>query len=374
MKTSCRFIFSIFFIIISFAPASTKAETKITILKDGGGAELIENSLVSITVAVTDGADFIELPVNLSSDDQLIVYRDTTLNRLTDVADLFPDRNREDGNYYTVDFSLLELRQLRLSNVFENDQSALSLGISTLEEILNVIQTLNHRFQKNSGAVISLVQPGFYNKEGKDVSLQLKNSLERLSFNPADKLYIESSNPDELQKISRWSRGENSSKYALIQAIKLEPSVNQDFLKTTPRRIQNSWLFTNSGLRILASYANAVSLSEDILDGGDIDIQSFAKSLHNYDIKLLSRDSHNMSRRDDITRADFDGLYVDSLQQAAPEEIPAAEVLQTSQVEENGSSLPPFFSNLGLSQPKPTSDPTSNPTDFDNDFNGEEVE
>lgn len=354
-----------------FSPGTTKAETTITILKDGGGTELLENSLVAITVAVTEGADFIELPVNLSNDDQLVVFKDTTLNRLTDVADLFPDRNREDGSYYVLDFSLNELRQLRLKNVFEDEKSALSLGIPTLKETLNVIQTLNHRFQKNSGVVISLVQPGFYSKEGKNMGLQLKRSLELLSYNPGQKLYIESSDPDELQKISRWPQENNSSKYSLIQSIELKPITNQDTIEITSRRIQNSWLFTNSGLRILASYASAVSLPQEILDGGDIDIKSFAQSLHNYDIKLLSRTSSDTSSSDNnVMLADFDGLYVDSLQQLIVEETPVTKTLQENQISENGSSLPPFFSNLGLKQPKPT----SNPTDLNNNFSSENVE
>ena len=61
------------------------------------------------------GADYIEQDVLLSRDGELIVLHDLFLDAVTDVAQRYPGRQREDGHYYAIDFDLAEIRTLRVN-------------------------------------------------------------------------------------------------------------------------------------------------------------------------------------------------------------------------------------------------------------------
>lgn len=348
------------------------ASTGFTIIRNGGGANLIENTLVAATVSVAKGADYLGFPLNMSADDHLIVFKDTTLNRLTDVADVFPTRHREDGNYYAVDFSLGELRQLRLSNVFEEDNSSLSLGIPTLKEELTLIRSLNSLLGKNTGVVLTLQTPEFYTKEGKNISGQLQQTLQLLSYTPQDKLFIECADPDELQKISRWPRNENGDRFSLIQLVQIKQNTEEELLNESPVKYQHDWLFTNSGLRILASYADAVAIPSEIVAKDNTEVENLLLSLRHYGLKIflqaksiksiseLSHSNVTVSQENKSRQivADFDGIYLDSIDVAPAKNendfsVSASSPLPELPIEKSG--LPPFFSNLGLSQPKNSS-------------------
>lgn len=55
----------------------------------------------------------------MTKDDQLVVLHDHYLDRVTDVAERFPDRARKDGRYYAIDFTLAEIRSLKFTEGFE---------------------------------------------------------------------------------------------------------------------------------------------------------------------------------------------------------------------------------------------------------------
>jgi len=63
-------------------------------------------------MAYAMGADFIEQDVVLTKDDIPVVLHDIHLDTVTDVANRFPDRARDDKRFYAIDFSLAEIKQL----------------------------------------------------------------------------------------------------------------------------------------------------------------------------------------------------------------------------------------------------------------------
>lgn len=67
--------------------------------------------------------DYIEQDVVMTKDDQLVVLHDHYLDRVTDVAERFPDRAREDGRYYAIDFTLAEIKSLRVTEGFNIDEN-----------------------------------------------------------------------------------------------------------------------------------------------------------------------------------------------------------------------------------------------------------
>ncbi|SPW21163.1 Glycerophosphoryl diester phosphodiesterase precursor [Cronobacter sakazakii] len=70
-------------------------------------------------MAYAQGADYLEQDLVMTKDDQLVVLHDHYLDRVTDVAERFPDRARKDGRYYAIDFTLAEIKSLKFSEGFE---------------------------------------------------------------------------------------------------------------------------------------------------------------------------------------------------------------------------------------------------------------
>ncbi|MBN1241239.1 MAG: hypothetical protein JXA15_00875 [Spirochaetales bacterium] len=73
-----------------------------------------ENTLAAFSAAFDSGASWIELDVAASSDGELVVIHDDTLDRTTDARSLVPGR----GSYAVYDWSLAELRELDAGSWF----------------------------------------------------------------------------------------------------------------------------------------------------------------------------------------------------------------------------------------------------------------
>lgn len=84
-------------------------EAPIVVAHRGASGYLPEETLGSYELAIKLGADYIEPDVQMTSDGHLVAMHDTTLNRTTNVADLFAPRN---GRYNVSDFTLAEIKQL----------------------------------------------------------------------------------------------------------------------------------------------------------------------------------------------------------------------------------------------------------------------
>lgn len=78
----------------------------------GAPAYLAENSIGGNELAARMGSDFIETDVMMTKDKVLIAMHDTTLDRTTNVEDIYAPRN---GGYAVSDFTYEELRVLRLN-------------------------------------------------------------------------------------------------------------------------------------------------------------------------------------------------------------------------------------------------------------------
>ena len=153
---------------------------KIVIAEKGAGKDLPEDTLPATTLAATWNVDYLELHVVMTADDELLVYRELTLNKFSNIAELFPGRNRTDGNYYVIDFTLAEIRQLRLTNPSEKMQLSLiqlvaESGGQRLEQITQA-EMYNHdwlftniglRMVAGYAAAIGLPSSVIVDQEGK---------------------------------------------------------------------------------------------------------------------------------------------------------------------------------------------------------------
>src|SRR6266511_2751699 len=98
------------------APAVSR---KILVAHRGASAYAPEHTFESYQLALKQGADFVEQDLQISRDGILVCLHDLTLERTTNVKDIFPTRFREEPisgavmrHWYVSDFTLREIKQL----------------------------------------------------------------------------------------------------------------------------------------------------------------------------------------------------------------------------------------------------------------------
>lgn len=355
-----RTLFFIIFIVFFTSPASSAEKT--VIASNGASKGLIEHTLTAVTLAATTDLDYLELHVVMTADNQLIVFRDLTLNRLTDVATVFPERNREDGGFYPVDFNLSEIRQLRLRNVFANGSNTLSLPIPTLSEELSLIRFLEHRLDKKIGIALEIKYPWFHTKEGKAISEATLDTVALFGYGVGDdKLYLQCFDPEELQRIDEELLPTKQLTIPLIQLIG-----ENDGTETKQQALDRwipynyDWLFTNIGMRVVTSYAAAVALPVTLVSNqnGELLLNQYIEKLHQYGLQVfvypvdnnpetLPSFADNFQSLLDFfySKGKIDGIYTDSYTEALN-----FEKYKNKQVPEK-STLPSFFSHTESSEP-----------------------
>ncbi|EHB0197173.1 glycerophosphodiester phosphodiesterase [Salmonella enterica] len=171
------------------------AAEKVVIAHRGASGYLPEHTLPAKAMAYAQGADYLEQDLVMTKDDHLVVLHDHYLDRVTDVADRFPDRARKDGRYYAIDFTLDEIKSLKFTEGFdiENGKKVQTypgrfpmgksdFRIHTFEEEIEFVQGLNHSTGKNIGIYPEIKAPWFHHQEGKDIAAKtlkrIKNELE----------------------------------------------------------------------------------------------------------------------------------------------------------------------------------------------------
>lgn len=109
----------------------------------GASAYAPEHTLPAYRMALEMGADFIEPDLQITRDGVLVALHDETLERTTDVREVFPDRYREEAGeagpvrrWYASDFTLDELRRLDAGSWFGPDFAG--ARIPTFREVVEL--------------------------------------------------------------------------------------------------------------------------------------------------------------------------------------------------------------------------------------------
>ena len=146
------------------ADKSASAIDKVVIAHRGASGYLPEHSLPAKAMAYAQGADYLEQDLVMTKDNELVVLHDHYLDRVTDVAERFPDRARKDGRYYAIDFTLPEIKSLKFTEGFDIDKNGKKVQsypnrfpmgksdfrVHTFQEEIEFIQGLNHSTGKNT--------------------------------------------------------------------------------------------------------------------------------------------------------------------------------------------------------------------------------
>lgn len=208
------------------------AAVPIVIAHRGASGYLPEHTTESAAFAHALGAEYIEQDCVLSNDGVPLVMHDITLDDLTDAATVFPERHRDDGHWYVFDFTLSELRQLRVTERRTSSRPWKDRGtrfplehgafrISTLAEHLQLIQGLNKSRGRTAGVYVEVKEPKKHREAGLDASAEILKVLTEYSYDsPDDPIFLQCFDGDEVQRI----RNELKSPLPLIYLLGKAPS------------------------------------------------------------------------------------------------------------------------------------------------------
>ena len=205
----------------------TGMQTKVVVAHRGASGYLPEHTMEAKAMAYAMQPDYIEQDLVLSKDDVPIVIHDIYLGDVTDVAEKYSSRKREDGKYYVIDFTYEELKQLNVSerfnpktgkqfypNRFPKGKSKFRLH--SLEEEIELIQGLNISTGKNIGIYPEIKNPAFHNANGKDISKIVVNILADYGYTTKkDNCILQCFDAKELERV----RKELKTDLFLVQLI-----------------------------------------------------------------------------------------------------------------------------------------------------------
>ena len=203
----------------------------IVIAHRGASGYLPEHTIEAVSLAYGQKADFIEQDVVLSKDGRPMVLHDIYLDTVTDVADRFAQRRRADGRFYVIDFTLSELKTLKVKERFDpktgermfpgrHRGNTVNFRIPTLGEELALIKELNLTTKRKVGVYIELKKPKFHLTAGQDMLPVVLEALRQHGYSPAlaksgqRPVYLQSFDSSTVKRLRSMETG-----FPLIQLI-----------------------------------------------------------------------------------------------------------------------------------------------------------
>jgi len=223
----------------------------------GACGYLPENTLEAFAVGHAMGADFIEMDVVLTADEELVVLHDLFLESVTDVAQRFPSRRQGDGHFYAIDFSLEEIHSLRVHERTQPNGTAVFplrfpasgniFRVPSLAEVLVLVHGMNQSTGWNSGLYIEPKSPAWHLNQNQDIVARLLNELSDFGYHSnEDRAVVQSFDATALKR----AREELGCKLTLVQLTGDNQWAESD--------TDFDALLTGQGLAEVSEYANGI--------------------------------------------------------------------------------------------------------------------
>jgi glycerophosphoryl diester phosphodiesterase len=223
--------------------ATTDVATKrVNIAHRGASAYAPEHTLPAYAMAIEMGADYVEQDLQLTQDGVLICMHDTTLDRTTNVEEVFPDRSTEvewRGTQRQVwrvsDFTLEEIKTLDAGSWF--DAKFTDTQVPTFQEAIDLVKG-------QTGLYPETKSPEEYEALGLTMENELArvlaaNGLDTVDAQAETPIYVQSFSPESLKRMYALT----GDTYELVQLISGG---------------QAATLLTDDGLRGVADYADGI--------------------------------------------------------------------------------------------------------------------
>jgi glycerophosphoryl diester phosphodiesterase len=222
------------------------AGPKMSIAHRGASAYAPEHTRAAYELAIAQGADYVEQDLAVTRDGQLVCIHDDSLERTTDVEEVFPDRFTADAagtkRWMVADFTLDEIKRLDAGRWF--DAKFAGERVLTWQEAVKVV---NGR----AGLYPELKSPGLYKGRRIDmvglfVAALREAGLDKASDPSRPRLIVQSFDPDAI--------------HALSSALPSIPRV----LLVDPRNAAQ-WL-SEEGLAKVKGFATGIGPAKQILE------------------------------------------------------------------------------------------------------------
>ena len=229
------------------APAVSPSDIwsrKLLIAHRGASAYAPEHTRAAYELAIEQGADFVEQDLGVTRDGLLVCLHDPTLERTTNVEDVFPDRFTEiDGRrrWFVRDFTLAEIQRLDAGGWRGAEFSG--ERIPTWHEAIEIVRG-------RAGLIPELKRPDLYRAGGTDVAGLFVDSLQRsglLDRGGRTPVVVQSFDAQTLRSLTDRIPD-------VPRVFLLEPAAAREWL--TPERIRD-----------IAAFATAVGPSKAAIDG-----------------------------------------------------------------------------------------------------------
>lgn len=212
---------------------------KIVIAHRGASGYLPEHTLVSKAMAYAMNPNYLEQDLVLSKDNVPMVIHDIYLDDISDVAQIFPNKVRNDGRFYVIDFSYEELKELHVFERFDPKTKKIvhpnrfPLGKSefrlySFQEEIELIQGLNKTTGNNIGLYPEIKNPRFHQNQGKDISKIVLRILSDYGYSSkSDNCILQCFDSAELKRI----RNKLKSDLYIVQLVekKLDKILLKEF-------------------------------------------------------------------------------------------------------------------------------------------------
>jgi glycerophosphoryl diester phosphodiesterase len=186
------------------APYKGYKAGKTSIAHRGASAYAPEHSAAAYKLAIAQGADYVEQDLQVTKDGQLVCLHDLTLERTTNVKELFPGRSRtltregrELTGWHVSDFTLAEIKTLDAGSYF--DPKYKGEKVLTFQEAIDLIKG-------KAGIYPETKAPEVYGSLGFDMErlvmeVLAKNRLDKYGADPRTPVFLQSFSAESLKKM-----------------------------------------------------------------------------------------------------------------------------------------------------------------------------
>jgi alkaline phosphatase D len=235
-----------------------------------------EHTFAAYKLAMDMGADYIEFDLQMTKDGILICLHDETLNRTTNIEEIFPNRK----SYAVSEFTIDEIKKLDAGTWFNKTypdkakSEYVGLKIPTIDEAIKYIEDYG---RGKFNYYIETKAPDIY--PGMEEKLMEKLKL----YNIVDKTIIQSFSSESLRKIRRL----NSS----INLIQLNESDNY----STDKLIES--------LDFIESYANGIGPEKVLVD------ENLIREAHKHKLVVHPWTVNDRSEMEKLLDLGVDGMF-----------------------------------------------------------------
>ena len=232
---------------------SIQSGKKILVAHRGASSYAPEHTLESYRLALEQGADYVEQDLQITKDGVLVCLHDLTLERTTNVEEVFPDRSRNDvspdqlpgsqpaKHWYVSDFTFKEIKQLDAGSWFH--EKFKGARVPTFQEAIDLVKGKAGLYPETKG-------PEVYGSRGFDMERLVMAALGKNRLDRNDRktpVIIQSFSAESLRKM----RFELKAKLPLTFLINSDP--------------QRQWL-SPEGMKRVKEFASGIGPAKGLID------------------------------------------------------------------------------------------------------------